>query len=362
MLSDHIFRIPLDHSQPQGEQIEVFAREVASTEHAEDNLPWLVFFQGGPGFSSPRPTGNNGWLKRALEDYRVLLLDQRGTGRSTPLTQQTLARFSNAQAMADYLKHFRADAIVEDAEHIRRELLGEGSPWSVLGQSFGGFCVTTYLSFHPGGLREAMFTGGLPPLERGPDEVYRATYRRVIEKNRQFYERYPEDAGRASEIVKFLLQNRITLPTGDPFTARRFQQLGQGFGASDGFESLHYLLEEAFVAGSGGAEPVYGFLREVEAMQSFDTNPLYAILHEPLYCQGQASRWAAQRVLSEYPQFEISPDRPFLFLGEMIFPWMFDEYRQLQPLKEAAMILADTTGWSRLYKPETLRANTVPCA
>jgi len=32
------------------------------------------------------------WLKRALEEYRVLLLDQRGTGRSTPANRQTLAR------------------------------------------------------------------------------------------------------------------------------------------------------------------------------------------------------------------------------------------------------------------------------
>ena len=55
----------------------------------------------------------------------MLLLDQRGTGRSTPLTFQTLATLGSPQAQADYLKHFRADSIVRDAELIRRELLGE---------------------------------------------------------------------------------------------------------------------------------------------------------------------------------------------------------------------------------------------
>ena len=52
----------------------------------------------------------------------MLLLDQRGTGRSTPATRQTLARLGSAQAQADYLAHFRADSIVLDAELIRREL------------------------------------------------------------------------------------------------------------------------------------------------------------------------------------------------------------------------------------------------
>ena len=74
---------------------------------------------------------------------------------------------------AEYLTHFRADAIVRDAEHIRRALGVER--WSVLGQSFGGFCVTTYLSFAPEGLREAFITGGLPVLGRPADEVYQRT-------------------------------------------------------------------------------------------------------------------------------------------------------------------------------------------
>lgn len=29
---------------------------------------------------------------------------------------------------------------------------------------------------------------------------------------------------------------------------------------------------------------------------SWDTNPLYALLHEAIYCQGAASNWAAHRV------------------------------------------------------------------
>lgn len=360
VLTDHVFGVPLDHAAPDGAQIEVFARAVVAAGRERDDLPWLAFFQGGPGFPAPRPTGASGWLKRALRDYRVLLLDQRGTGRSTPVTPQTLARFGSAQDMADYLTHFRADAIVQDAERIRRELVGER--WSVLGQSYGGFCVVHYLSAAPDSLKEALITGGLPPLDRSADEVYRATYRRVLAKNRRYYERYPDDVERAQAVVRILERQPAELPAGDLLTPRRFQQLGMGFGADDGFEDLHYLLEEAFVAGTGGPQLSYGFLRAVENAQSFDTNPIYAILHEAIYCQQTASRWSAQRMRAERPEFEPSADAPVLFTGEMIYPWMFDDYRQLRPLKQAAEILAGYDGWPALYDPAALRANTVPCA
>jgi hypothetical protein len=46
----------------------------------------------------------------------------------------------------------------------------------------------------------------------------------------------------------------------------------------------------------------------------------------------------------------------------MVYPWMFDEYRALRPLKEAAHILAQFEGWPRLYDKQVLRQNTVPAA
>ena len=110
VLTDHVFTVPLDHGNPAGPQIEVFAREVAAAAKAGARQPWLVFLQGGPGAASPRPVGRESWLDRALEDYRVLLLDQRGTGRSTPATRQTLAGLGSARAQADYLANFRADS------------------------------------------------------------------------------------------------------------------------------------------------------------------------------------------------------------------------------------------------------------
>ena len=134
------------------------------------------------------------------------------------------------------------------------------------------------------------------------------------------------------------------------------------FGMSDGFEPVHYLLEEAFVDGAYGKEISYTFLRGVENALHFDTNPIYALLHEPCYCEGTACNWSAERVRAEFPEFAITPDRPVLFTGEMVYPWMFDDYRTLRPLKEAAHILAQFDGWPQLYDKEVLRQNTVPTA
>src|SRR5258706_9795413 len=98
--------VPLDHEQPNGDKITVFTREVA----APDGLdrPYLLFLQGGPGFEATRPAAPpTGWQARALKDYRLLLIDQRGTGRSTPVGDIPGA---TPAAQAAYLTHFRADS------------------------------------------------------------------------------------------------------------------------------------------------------------------------------------------------------------------------------------------------------------
>ncbi len=362
VLKGHEFRVPLEYTNPGRGHISVFAREAVDPTKEKDDLPWLVFFQGGPGFGAPRPSENSGWLKRALEEFRVLLLDQRGTGRSTPVTAQSLARLGDGAAQAEYLRHFRADAIVQDTEMIRRELLGDDSKWSVLGQSYGGFCVVHYLSAAPEGLREALITGGLPSLERPVEDVYRATYAIVRAKNRHYYARYPQDAALTQRIAERLANEEICLLNGDPLSVRRFQQLGFHFGMSDGYEKVHYLLEDAFVDGKRGQEFSYGFLRGFDQSFDFDTNPIFAILHESIYCQGRASRWAAEAVRGEFAEFNWQMGAPLYFTGEMIYPWLFDEYRELRPLKQAAEILAASEAWPSLYDVATLRQNQVPCA
>jgi pimeloyl-ACP methyl ester carboxylesterase len=344
LLTEHEFSVPLDHALADGERITVFAREVADPDGRD--RPLLVFLQGGPGTEAPRPTrhpSSPGWLDRALTEFRVLMLDQRGTGRSTPIG--TLAGLT-AREQAERLAHHRADAIVRDAEHIRRELGVER--WSVLGQSFGGLCAMSYLSIAPEGLREAFVTGGLAPVGPRIDDVYRATYARTLDRSRRYYERYPGDRERVRALRDRLDSGEVRLPAGDRLTGRRLQQLGGMLGMSDGAERLHYLLE--LPADSPA------FLHDVEAALSFARNPLYAVLQEACWADGGSTRWAAARLLpSDYER------EPELFFGEHVYPWMFEDYGALAPLRDAADILAEHE-WPRLYDPERLRSNEVPVA
>jgi len=361
LLREHLFDVPLDHSRPHGPTISIFAREVVDREHDHDDLPWLVFFQGGPGFGAPRPTDNNGWLKRVLQDYRVLLLDQRGTGRSTPVNIQTLRHVGNTQEQFEFLRHFRADAIVNDAEWIRGKLSPDRR-WTVFGQSYGGWCITSYLSQAPQGLEAALLTGGLPPIHRSADEVYRATYPVVEQKNHRYYQRYPQDEEHVQRIARHLVDNDVRLPMGDQLTLRRFQQLGLSFYRSTGYDTVHYLLENAFVNVGPHPEVHYAFLRAFEQQFAFDTNPIFAILHESIYAQQTATAWAADRVRAEYPQFDRGPDSRILLTGEMIYPWMFDDIKQLVPYRDVARRLAEFDDWNPLYNLDVLRQNEVPVA
>lgn len=342
VLTEREHVVPLDHAAPRGPTLTVFTREVADP--GGFDRPYLLFLQGGPGFEATRPTSPpSGWMKRALLDYRVLLLDQRGTGRSTPIGSRLPGATPAEQAA--YLTHFRADSIVRDAERIRAEL-GSG-PWSVLGQSFGGFTSMTYLSIAPEGLREAFITGGLSPIGRPTDDVYGATYIRAIEKNQAYFARYPEDLSRAREAFRRLDAEDIRLPSGDRLTPRRLRQLGLWLGDDHGFELLHHALE--LPVGSNA------FLHDVENGVRFHRNPMYATLHESSYADGVTTRWSAERLLPD----EIETEG--YFTAEHVFRWMWDDYGALRPQKDAALLLADYP-WPKLYDADRLARNEVPVA
>jgi pimeloyl-ACP methyl ester carboxylesterase len=335
--------LPLDHSDPDGPRLSVFTRELADPEGQE--RPLLLFLEGGPGSEAPRPSLTDSsppWLERALADFRVLMLDQRGTGRSSPIGPSLPG---SPQQQADHIAHFRADSIVSDAEWVRRELGVER--WSLLGQSFGGFCAMRYLSAAPEGLREVLFTGGVPPLQASVDEVYRATFDRMRERNERFYERYPGDRERVLGLLEHLAEEPATLPGGGTLHPARLRQLGGSLGMSHGLERLHYLLE------LGPSSPA--FLHDVEQATSFARNPLYAILNEACWADGGATGWSAQRVLAEQADWP-----PEFFTGEHFFPWMFED-PSMEPLREATEILARRR-WPPLYDLERLRANEVPAA
>jgi pimeloyl-ACP methyl ester carboxylesterase len=366
VLTDRRFTVPLDHGDPGGETIELYAREVVAADKADAGLPWLVYLEGGPGFGAKRFIGQQAWLGRALEEFRVLLLDQRGTGASTPANRQTLPRRGGPREQADYLAHFRADSIVRDCEAIRPQVTG-GDPWTVLGQSFGGFCAVNYLSTAPEGLRAALITGGLPSLDAHADDVYRAAYPRIERKVAAHYARYPQDVERARRIAEYLLQHEPVLNGGYKLTVEAFQSLGILLGGGEGTHRLHFLLEGAFVRTAQGFELSDAFQEQVQGLLSYAGHPLYALVHEATYGQDErATGWSAERMRGHFPQFDaakaLAGDGPVLFTGESVHPWTFETDPALRPLRDTADLLAERTDWTPLYDAARLAANEVPVA
>ncbi|MEB7504824.1 alpha/beta fold hydrolase [Arthrobacter koreensis] len=357
---EHRFTVPLDHSAPDGEQITVFAREYSDPAvAAAGELPWLLYLQGGPGGKGNRLLQLGGWTKAASRRFRILMLDQRGTGLSTPANRQTLAQRGSAEAQAEYLAHFRADSIVADAELIR-SALGSG-PWSIYGQSYGGFCALTYLSFAPEGLKEALITGGLAPLWGPADRVYQATFNRVAARNAEYFAKYPGDRALTTRIARHLESVSEYLPDGTRLTPRRFQMAGSYLGGNTRMDGLHHLLEEAFLQTADGLRLSDTFLAGLRQLAERSTNPLYALMHESIYGQGQATNWAAWRVLQSRPDFQPDAAEP-LYTGEMVYPWYFEEDPALRPLQQTADLLAAKSDWPDLYDRRQLAANTVPVA
>ncbi|MFK4086085.1 alpha/beta fold hydrolase [Kribbella sp. NPDC020789] len=353
---EHTVDVPLDWSDPSSESITVFARELVDPVRKDEDLPCLLFLQGGPGGKSPRPVESVAWIGHALKRYRVILMDQRGTGRSMPVSGRRMAAMT-ADEGAEYLACFRADSIVADAEHLRKTVFGDRR-WSTLGQSYGGFLTLTYLSKAPEGLIACYVTGGLPGLEPSAAEVYRRTYPRVAAKNREYYARYPHDVERIGRIADRLAADDVRLADGDRLTVRRFQSLGIDFGMKPGFERIHWLVDEAF----DGDELSDTFLEQVGGLSSYRTNPLFAALQESIYGSGAgATGWAAEAERNRQAEFA-EDARPLLLTGEMMYPWMFAEIQGLRPFQGAVERLAQRPHWPELYDVERLAANDVPVA
>ena len=330
-------------------------------------LPWLLFLQGGPG-GACAPVRQGSWTSFFLDKgYKLLFMDQRGTGLSTTITTETLIKRGDPQAQADYLKHFRADNIIRDAEAIRKVLTKYyptiNKKWSILGQSFGGFCSIHYLSFYPESLREVFATGGMAPMVRQPDALYAKLLQKAIEMNKAYYAKFPEDIARVHQIVEHVSTNKIKTTNGGLLTPYRIQNLGMLLLSLDGWETLHNLFLRASTDLSTTGEILRPTMMAIEQQVPFDNAILYAIIHEACYLSGSASNWSAERALAANQSFNISQtpkDQPIMLTVENITHGTFAAYESLQKILPAAEIIASYDQWPKLYDEVQLAKNTVP--
>ncbi len=356
-----------------GEQIDLFYRTFCAADRAHDDLPLLIYLQGGPGGEGDRSTSpaSPGWLVEALKHYRVVMPDQRGCGRSSRVDGPLMAsRFgSDGHAGADFLKCFLADSIVRDFEYLRLTQFPE-KRWSTIGVSYGGFLTLTYLSLYPEGVGACFVYSGIPGLPADIEALYRNTFPRMRAKSLEFYRRFPEDEERVALIADVLAEGDVRLPDGSPFTVTRLQQIGTCFGMMGGYTSMHWLLDQALRAGDGSVASAraskgdvlsQNFLTSALSRATSSIDPLYWPLQEFIFCNGEVEpcRWAAARECAKHPEFSDAA-RPLLFFGEATFPWMFEVDPAIVPFKPAVDVLMEETSFGRIYDEARLAENEVP--
>ncbi|KXJ95578.1 Alpha/Beta hydrolase protein [Microdochium bolleyi] len=381
------FEVPLDHSKPDGKRITLFARSAVPHEKPivepkePQQRPFLVYLQGGPGFGNPAPQDSP--LSKYMLDrgYELLLLDYRGTGLSSTVSADTLAAVGGPQEQADYLKHFRADTIVRDLEAVRRCLTKDFPPekqkWSIFGQSFGGMTSMTYLSFAPEGLRESFITGGLAALDKGPADIYPATYKTLITRNKAYYKKFPGDVATIKQIAAKIEElggaRGIPLPAGGLLTVKLLMLLGIAFGGDGGIDKVHNIMVRMKADLDQAGLFTRATLNIIEQDISIDEAPIYMLLHEPCWIPGPgiAADFAADRVGQALPEYQwlhddwagvstLARDEPLYFLGEMMPRFRLETCAELMRLKDTVEILARFDQWPALYDLEQLGRNDVP--
>lgn len=388
--------VPLDYKRPEGRSISVVAnvtQKYQKSIHGSNVADWMklvvfpkdlkviAYCQGGPGFPCAVPLSNSSITGFLIEKgYQIVYYDQRGTGLSHPIEADGLLELVSGltdesvklKALLDYMQCFRVDSIVEDMEVIRRTLLGQDTKWSLLGQSYGGFCCFTYLSMYQLSLEVVLVTGGIPPIGQPVDRVYEQTYKRTTERNVHYYRKYPQDVQRVKQITKYLSENRVILPNGGTLSVERFQQLGIRFGATGGTDAIHQIVVSFSEALQSSNKPTYAVLNDIQNASSFDTNIIYALFQEAIYCDGPgiASNWSADRMRYAAGNENYvantaseSQEKPVYFTGEMVYRLMFDDYVELSKDKDLADALHKYDSWSRLYSTDNLQKitwDTVP--
>lgn len=144
---------------------ELFVRDVGPKD-----APVLLVIHGGPGGNhrSLRP------LQALTPDYRVVLFDQRGTGKSerlnvTPKKPESLRKLSLKQN-------------VEDIEAIRKKLGKEKI--SIIGHSWGGTLATFYALAHPKNVEKLIVYSGGPETGELAKQKNEAHKSRLNEKEK----------------------------------------------------------------------------------------------------------------------------------------------------------------------------------
>jgi pimeloyl-ACP methyl ester carboxylesterase len=196
--------VPLDPAAPDGPTIEIFVARLGAFS-AEPRPDPLLLIAGGPGQSTVDfYLQMRSAFEPARRDRELILVDQRGTGRSAEgfacdvpedLSLDTAGTVELARVIdgcVAELEHdprlYTTSVAVRDLEHVRTALGIE--TWNVYGVSYGTRVAQHYLRQYAARVRSVVLDGVVPPpLALGPDVAREA--QRALE---QIFARCAADA------------------------------------------------------------------------------------------------------------------------------------------------------------------------
>src|SRR4051794_3139660 len=164
--------VPLDHS---GAVAGTLRLQVAAATKADAPCGVLLFLAGGPGQPAVPIVGRIAdRLGGAIDGYRLVVLDQRGTGAGAldcPALQRAMgssdlkpppaaAVRSCGAAIGPKRRFFGTDDVVADLDLLRRALGVDR--WAVDGVSYGTFVAERYALAHPGNVRRLVLDSVVP--------------------------------------------------------------------------------------------------------------------------------------------------------------------------------------------------------
>ncbi|NGN68255.1 alpha/beta hydrolase [Streptomyces sp. A7024] len=164
--------VPLDHG---GRVPGTLGLQVAMADNADAPKGVLMLLTGGPGQPGvPFVKRLSEKLKPVLDDYRLVMVDQRGTGGAalqcpqlqeemgssdlTPPTQQAVT--DCADALGDKRRFYATADTVADLDLLRRAL--RERKWTLDGVSYGTFTAERYALAHPGKVRRLVLDSVVP--------------------------------------------------------------------------------------------------------------------------------------------------------------------------------------------------------
>jgi len=175
-------RRPLDPATPQGRQIDVHYAVLPALARNRKADP-VLFFAGGPGQSAIALAGPVSRLMSRLSNRRdVVLIDQRGTGRTAPLLcdeprpdaplaeavdpERQAARLQACRAQLQALphgdlRHYTTWVAMQDADAVRQAL--GAAQVNLVGGSYGTRAALDYLRQFPRAVRRVVIDGVAPP-------------------------------------------------------------------------------------------------------------------------------------------------------------------------------------------------------